>query len=75
MTQYTLIVGEAATYEEDGVYYTDFQTINFIKTFECKRDAIDAGEDAITGNFDNSSYVIPEIYEGLITFNKKSTAL
>jgi hypothetical protein len=33
MTRYILIVGDAATYEEDGEHHAEFQKIDFIKTF------------------------------------------
>jgi hypothetical protein len=33
MNRFILIVGDAATYEEDGEHHAEFQKIDFIKTF------------------------------------------
>lgn len=67
MSRYTLIIGDAATYEEGGIHRTDFQTVDFIAQYAYADAAIKDGERAITGAYD--TYVIPELYKGIITFN------
>jgi hypothetical protein len=71
MIRFTLIVGDAATYEENGVHHTDFQTIDFIKTFFTYVEAEAVGEDAISrGGHD--TYVIAQNYhDGVVTYQPK----
>lgn len=61
-TTYTLIVGDAHT-EPDRV---EFIRVDFIRTYPTLEAAEEAGEAAIMGVYD--SYVIPEVYTGVITF-------
>jgi hypothetical protein len=67
MTRYTLIVGDAATYEEQGIHHADFLRIDYIKTFFTFEEAEAVGEHAITHGHD--TYVIAENHYGVVTFN------
>ena len=68
--RYTLIVGDAATYEEGGVHHAEFQKIDFIKTFFTYVEAEAVGEDAISrGGHD--TYVIAQNLCGVVTYNPK----
>ena len=64
--RYVLIVGDAATYEEDGVHHTDFQSVDFIETYDHYDSAERAGETALNSGHD--TYVIPSFYQGIVTF-------
>jgi hypothetical protein len=70
--KYTLIVGDAATYEEDGETHADFQRIDYIKTFLTFEEAEAQGEQAISRGRHNS-YVIAQNFYGTVTYtpNKK----
>jgi hypothetical protein len=65
--RYVLIVGDAATYEQDGIHHTDFESVDFISTYDRHDDAVRAGELALLGGHD--TYVIPTAYRGIATFN------
>jgi|LakMenEpi03Aug12_release.lakeMendotaPanAssembly.Ray.scaffolds.fasta_scaffold5042009_1 hypothetical protein len=67
--RYTLIVGDAATYEEGGVHHAEFQKIDFIKTFFSFEEAEAQGEYAITHGHD--TYVIAQNLCGVVTYNPK----
>jgi hypothetical protein len=64
--RYVLIVGNAATYEENGIHRTDFESVDFIATYDHYADAQNAGEKAA---LDGYTYVIPSFYQGIVTFN------
>jgi len=71
--RYTLIVGDAATYDEGGENHADFQAIDFIKTFSTFEEAQAQGEDAIArGGHD--TYVIAQNFYGVVTFSQGVTA-
>lgn len=72
MIWFTLIVGDAATYEKDGVHHTDFQRIDFIKTFFTYVEAEAVGEHAITHGHD--AYVIAQNYHGVTTYQPKNNS-
>ncbi len=67
--KYVLIVGDSAAFEVDGVHHTEFQSIDFIKTFSRFEEAMLAGEQALDDGHD--SYVIPTFYDGITTFKAK----
>ena len=67
--KFVLIVGDAATFEEDGTHHTEFQSIDFIATFDHYDSAVEAGEKALNDGYD--SYVIPSFYQGITTFTAK----
>ena len=71
--KYTLIVGDAATYMEQGIHNADFQTIDFIKTFFTFEEAEAVGEDAISRS-GHDTYVILRNDYGVVTFNQGATA-
>jgi hypothetical protein len=73
MTRYTLIVGDAATYEERGTDTADFQTIDFIKTFFTFEEAEAVGEDAIARGGHDTYVVLNNCY-GVVTYNPKQGA-
>jgi hypothetical protein len=68
-TRYTLIVGDAATYEEHGVHHAEFQSIDFIKTFFTFEEAEAQGEYAITHGHD--TYAIAQNFYGVVTYQPK----
>jgi hypothetical protein len=67
--RYTLIVGDAATYEEHNVQHADFQTIDFIKTFFTFEEAEAHGEWAITHGHD--TYAITQNLCNVVTYQPK----
>ncbi len=71
--KYTLIVGDAATYEEGDEHHADFQRIDFIKTFLTFEEAQAQGEHAIARD-GYDTYVIAQNYYGVVTFNEGETA-
>ena len=70
MNRFTLIVGDAATYMEQGIHNAEFQRIDFIKTFFTFEEAEAVGEDAISrGGHD--TYIVLQNYYGVLTYNPK----
>jgi hypothetical protein len=70
MNRFILIVGDAATYMEQGIHHADFQTIDFIKTFFTFEEAEAVGEDAISrGGHD--TYVVLRNDYSVVTYNPK----
>jgi hypothetical protein len=70
MNRFTLIVGDAATYEEGGVHHAEFQKIDFIKTFFTFEEAEAVGEDAISRGGHDTYVVLNNCY-GVVTYNPK----
>ena len=71
MNRFILIVGDAATYEEDGEHHADFQRIDFIKTFFTFEEAEAHGEWAITHGHD--TYAIAQNLCNVVTYNPRTT--
>lgn len=69
MTCYTLIVGDAATYEDQGLWHAEFQKIDFIKTFFTFEEAEAQGEYAISRD-GHDTYVILQNNYGVVTFDQ-----
>lgn len=71
MSNFTLIVGVASTYDDGGTgeYRIDFQWIDYIKTYPSFHDAETAGESALLRGHD--TYVVTKQSSGNINFNAR----
>jgi hypothetical protein len=66
---YTLIVGDAATYGEGSENHADFQSIDFIKTFSTFEEAQAQGEHAIASDGHDTYLIMQNLY-GMVSFNQ-----
>ena len=67
--RYTLIVGDAATYEEHNTDHAEFQKIDFIMTFFTFEEAEAVGEDALKRGYD--TYVVLNNCYGVVAYQPK----
>lgn len=70
MKRYTLIVGDAATWEEGGIGFITFQAIDQITTHDSLAEAEAAGEAALQAGKD--TWVVPQAFDGIIYFEKEN---
>lgn len=71
MSNFTLIVGTASTYDDDetGDHRIDFQWIDYIKTYPTFHEAESAGEGALMRGHD--TYVVTKTGPANVNFNAR----